>query len=339
MEQKGGIFLKKILLEILIGILILVFVLLGYSMWKNKDASTDNMVKVKLSEVTHSAFYAPLYIAIENGYFKEEGIDLELILTSGADKVAAAVLSGDVNIGFAGPESAIYVYNGGEEDYLVTFAGLTKRDGQFIVSNQDGEFQWSDLKGKEVLVGRKGGMPALNFLNALKNAGIDPSEVKLNYSVEFAALAGSFISGIGDYVNLFEPNATKLEKEGYGHVVASIGEKSGSVPYTAFYAQKSYLENNKEILEKFTRALEKGINYAKDHHEEDIAKVIAPQFPDSSVNDLKTIVKRYKDADSWLPNAYISEEIYKNLEDIMINAELISEYVPYQKLVQNISHE
>jgi len=339
MEQKGGIFLKKILLEILIGILILVFVLLGYSMWKNKDASTDNMVKVKLSEVTHSAFYAPLYIAMENGYFKEEGIDLELILTSGADKVAAAVLSGDVNIGFAGPESAIYVYNGGEEDYLVTFAGLTKRDGQFIVSNQEEEFQWSDLKGKEVLVGRKGGMPALNFLNALKNAGIDPSEVNLNYSVEFAALAGSFISGIGDYVNLFEPNATKLEKEGYGHVVASIGEKSGSVPYTAFYAQKSYLENNKEILEKFTRALEKGINYAKDHHEEDIAKVIAPQFPDSSVNDLKTIVKRYKDADSWLPNAYISEEIYKNLEDIMINAELISEYVPYQKLVQNISHE
>ena len=338
MEQKGGIFLKKIILEILVGICIIVLVLFGYSFWKKNNNDTDQLTQVKLSEVTHSAFYAPLYVAIENGYFKDEGIDLDLILTSGADKVAAAVLSGDVNIGFAGPESAIYVYNGGEEDYLVTFAGLTKRDGQFIVS-KDKDFQWSDLKGKEVLVGRKGGMPALNFLNALKNAGIDPSEVNLNYSVEFAALAGSFISGVGDYVNLFEPNATKLEKEGYGTVVASIGEKSGSVPYTAFYAQKSYMENNKDVLEKFTRALEKGINYVNDHSEEEIAKVIAPQFPDSSVNDLMTIVKRYKDYDSWLPNAYISEEIYQNLEDIMIDADLIQEYVPYQDLVQNISHE
>ena len=330
--------MKKIILEILVGICIIVLVLFGYSFWKKNNNDTDQLTQVKLSEVTHSAFYAPLYVAIENGYFKDEGIDLDLILTSGADKVAAAVLSGDVNIGFAGPESAIYVYNGGEEDYLVTFAGLTKRDGQFIVS-KDKDFQWSDLKGKEVLVGRKGGMPALNFLNALKNAGIDPSEVNLNYSVEFAALAGSFISGVGDYVNLFEPNATKLEKEGYGTVVASIGEKSGSVPYTAFYAQKSYMENNKDVLEKFTRALEKGINYVNDHSEEEIAKVIAPQFPDSSVNDLMTIVKRYKDYDSWLPNAYISEEIYQNLEDIMIDADLIQEYVPYQDLVQNISHE
>ncbi len=330
--------MKKIILEILVGICIIVLVLFGYSFWKKNNNDTDQLTQVKLSEVTHSAFYAPLYVAIENGYFKDEGIDLDLILTSGADKVAAAVLSGDVNIGFAGPESAIYVYNGGEEDYLVTFAGLTKRDGQFIVS-KDKDFQWSDLKGKEVLVGRKGGMPALNFLNALKNAGIDPSEVNLNYSVEFAALAGSFISGVGDYVNLFEPNATKLEKEGYGTVVASIGEKSGSVPYTAFYAQKSYMENNKDVLEKFTRALEKGINYVKEHNEEEIAKVIAPQFPDSSVNDLMTIVKRYKETDSWLPNAYISEEIYQNLEDIMIDADLIQEYVPYQDLVQNISHE
>lgn len=185
----------------------MVLVLFGYSKWKDRNTNEENLVHVKLSEVTHSAFYAPLYVAMENGYFKEEGIDLELILTSGADKVAAAVLSGDVNIGFAGPESAIYVYNGGEEDYLVTFAGLTKRDGQFIVGKSDGEFNWNELKGKEVLVGRKGGMPALNFLNALKNAGINPDDVNLNYSVEFAALSGSYIAGIGDFVNLFEQSA------------------------------------------------------------------------------------------------------------------------------------
>ena len=331
--------MKKKILEVLIGVLIIVIVLGGYFFFNNRKNNENALTKVKLSEVTHSAFYAPLYVAIEDGYFKEEGIDLELILTSGADKVAAAVLSKDVQIGFAGPESAIYVYNGGEEDYLVTFAGLTKRDGQFIVGKSGKEFDWNDLKGKEILVGRKGGMPALNFLNALKNAGINTSDVKLNYSVEFAALAGSYIAGIGDYVNLFEPNATKLEREGYGNVVASIGEKSGSVPYTAFYTQLSYIEENKEVLEKFTRALEKGIDYVKNHNEEEIATIIAPQFPDSSMNDLKTIVKRYKDYDSWLPNGFISEEIYKNLEDIMIDAELIDDYVPYDKLVRNISHE
>lgn len=331
--------MKKKILEVLIGVLIIVIVLGGYFFFNNRKNNENALTKVKLSEVTHSAFYAPLYVAIEDGYFKEEGIDLELILTSGADKVAAAVLSKDVQIGFAGPESAIYVYNGGEEDYLVTFAGLTKRDGQFIVGKSGKEFDWNDLKGKEILVGRKGGMPALNFLNALKNAGINTSDVKLNYSVEFAALAGSYIAGIGDYVNLFEPNATKLEREGYGNVVASIGEKSGSVPYTAFYTQLSYFEENKEVLEKFTRALEKGIDYVKNHNEEEIATIIAPQFPDSSMNDLKTIVKRYKDYDSWLPNGFISEEIYKNLENIMIDAELIDDYVPYDKLVRNISHE
>ena len=331
--------MKKKILEVLIGVLIIVIVLGGYFFFNNRKNNENALTKVKLSEVTHSAFYAPLYVAIEDGYFKEEGIDLELILTSGADKVAAAVLSKDVQIGFAGPESAIYVYNGGEEDYLVTFAGLTKRDGQFIVGKSGKEFDWNDLKGKEILVGRKGGMPALNFLNALKNAGINTSDVKLNYSVEFAALAGSYISGIGDYFNLFEPNATKLEREGYGNVVASIGEKSGSVPYTAFYTQLSYFEENKEVLEKFTRALEKGIDYVKNHNEEEIATIIAPQFPDSSMNDLKTIVKRYKDYDSWLPNGFISEEIYKNLEDIMIDAKLIEDYVPYDKLVRNISHE
>ena len=331
--------MKKKILEVLLGIFIIVVVLAGYFFWKNHKNDENALTKVKLSEVTHSAFYAPLYVAIEDGYFKEEGLDIDLILTSGADKVAAAVLSGDVQIGFAGPESAIYVYNGGEENYLVTFAGLTKRDGQFIVGKEDKEFDWNDLKGKEVLVGRKGGMPALNFLNALKNAGIKPSEVKLNYSVEFAALSGSYIAGIGDYVNLFEPNATKLEREGYGKVVASIGEKSGSVPYTAFYTQLSYFEENKSVLEKFTKALEKGIDFVKNHNEEEIAKVIAPQFPDSSMNDLKTIVKRYKEYDSWLPNGFISEEIYQNLEDIMIDAELIKDYVPYDKLVRNISHE
>ncbi len=327
--------MKKLLISIG-GLLVIAVVILILFLLPKKDK--DNLDSIKLAEVTHSAFYAPLYVAIENGYFKEENIDLDLILTSGADKVAAAVLSNDVNVGFAGPESAIYVYAGREEDYLVTFAGLTKRDGQFIIG-KDKDFDWKDLEGKEVLVGRLGGMPALNFLNALKNANVDVSKVKLNYSVEFAALAGSYIAGIGDYVNLFEPNATKLESEGFGTVVASIGSLSGEMPYTAFYARKSYLEKNKDLLERFNKALNKGLEYTKTHSAREIAKVILPQFPDTSLDNLETIVKRYAESDSWLTTTFIKEEYFNNLQNLILENNLIAEKVPYNKLIHNLSHE
>lgn len=212
--------MKKKIIKTLVGLILIVLLVGTLSVFKVKNET--NLTHVKLAEVTHSVFYAPLYVAIENGYMKDEGLDIDLLLTPGADKVSAAVLSGDVLIGFAGPESTIYVYEGGEKDYLVTFAGLTKRDGQFIFG-KDENFDWHNLEDKEVLVGRKGGMPALNFINAMENAHVDISKVNLNYAVEFAALSGSYISGVGDYVNLFEPNASLLEKEGYGRVLASIG--------------------------------------------------------------------------------------------------------------------
>lgn len=326
---------KRIIISIISFLIIFIGILTFVKFTSNKN---KDLTKVKLAEVTHSAFYAPLYVAIENGYFKDEGIDLEVILTPGADKVASAVLSDDVNIGFAGPESAIYVYNGGEKDYITTFAGLTKRDGQFIVSRNK-NFKLEDLIGKEVLVGRYAGMPSLNFINALKNNNIDINKIKLNYSVEFAALSGSFISGVGDYVNLFEPNATNIEKEGYGYVVASVGELSGEVPYTAFYTRKSYIDENKELLIKFTNAIAKGLTYVKENNSEKIADVILPQFPDISKNSLATIIDRYKNSDSWLDNPYISEESFKNLENIMMDANLIDEYVPYEDLINNLYNE
>ncbi len=326
---------KKIIITV-IGLILIVGLFVVYSIFKKEDSS--NITKIKLAEVTHSAFYAPLYVAIEEGYMEKEGIEVELLLTPGADKVAAAVLSGDVEIGFAGEESAIYIYAGEEEDYLVTFAGLTKRDGQFIIS-RDENFSWSDLEGKEVLVGRQGGMPALNFINALKNAGVDTSKVNLNYSVEFAALSGSFIGGVGDYVNLFEPNATLLEREGYGHVVASIGELSGEMPYTAFYTKKSYLEENKDLLERFSKAINKGLEYVQTHTARETAEVILPQFTDSSLDELEMFVSRYKESDSWLSSTYIPEEYFKNLEDLMIENDLLDNYVPYDELIYNFSNE
>ena len=325
--------MKKIFSIIICLVLILMISLLSVHNKKDEDKS---LVKIKVAEVTHSVFYAPWYVAIENNYFKDEGLDIELILTPGADKVAAAVLSNDVNIGFAGLESTIYVYNGGEADYLVNFAGLTKRDGQFILGrSKNDNFNLEELYGKEVLVGRKGGMPALNFLNALKKMNVDSSKINLNYSVEFAALSGSFIGGMGDYVNLFEPTATKLEKENFGYVVASIGAYSGEMPYTTYYARKSYIENNKDIIDKFKNALNKSLEFVKNNEPEIVAEAIHNQFKDESINNLTTMIKRYKDYDCWYDDTHIKEIAYQNLEQVMLDNNLIENKIDFNILVNN----
>ncbi len=332
-------FLKKIIIIIIIALIILISLFIMVIKSFAKDEETD-LVKIRLAEVTHSVFYAPLYVAIEKGYFEEEGLDVELILTSGADKVSAAVLSNDVEIGFAGAESAIYIYAQDESDYLQIFSGLTKRDGQFIVSREEyTDFTLEDLYDKEILVGRSTGMPALNFLNGLKNMGIDIEKININYSVEFAALSGSFIGGTGDFVNLFEPNATTLEEEGYGYVVASVGELSGEVPYTAFYARKSYVENNPEVITSFTNAIAKALEYTLNTDAVVVANDIINQFPDTDVSLLALMIDRYKEYDCWLQTPYISEQIFTNLEDFLIDFDLLETYVPYEELVNNFYEE
>lgn len=332
--------MKKYLISCITLIIVIALIILSIVLFKSKnkeEIKNDKEVKtIKIAEVTHSIFYAPLYVSIENGYFEDEGINVDLILTSGADNVASAVLSKDVEIGFAGPESAVYVYNAGNKDYLQVFAGLTKRDGQFIVSRKKiNNFKLEDLKGKEVLGGRIGGMPLLNFQTALKNEKIKESELKINTSVDFADLSSAFIAGTGDFVNLFEPNATKLENEGYGYVVASVGKYSGEVPYTAFYAQKSFIKENKNLINNFRKALNKGIKFVENNSTDKIAKVILNQFPSSSLDEIKQIVKRYKDADSWLKDTKVPKEYFENLEDIMISSGKLNNYVNYNDLVIN----
>ena len=321
--------------RIIIGLVCVVIFLgvLGLLLGFRKD-NDKSLTKVKLAEVTHSSFYSPLYVAIEKGYFKENGIDLELILTPGADKVSAAVLSGDVEIGFAGAESAIYVYKQDESDYLTLFAGLTKRDGQFIVSRKKiDNFTLDSLKGKEVLAGRRGGMPIVNFYNALENENV--TGVNVNDSVDFANLTSAFVGGTGDFVNLFEPNATKLEKMGYGYVYDSVGKYSGEVPYTAFNAKRSYVSANKDIIEGFRKAIDKGLVYTFNNSAEVIAKDILSQFPDTSLDDLTSIIDRYKRADSYLNSSFISEKSYDNLTDMLVKNKMISERLPYSTLIVN----
>lgn len=325
-------FLKKIIFSVVAFILIIVIVVLSIL---NTQKKTSDLTKVKVAEVTHSMFYAPQYLAHKLGYFEEEGLDVEIITVPGADKVTAAVLSGDVQIGFCGSESTIYVYNQGEKDYLVNFAALTKRDGSFIVSREKIEdFTLEDLKGKHVVAGRQGGMPVMMFEWALTQAGIDPKEdVNVDTSIEFASMSGAFIGGTGDFVNLFEPNALQLEQEGYGYVVASLGELGGVVPYTAYHAKKSYIEENEEVIQGFSNAINKALKYTREHTPEEIAKDLVDYFPDTSLDDITTIVKRYKDNDSWFDTTEIKEEDFNHIQEVMENSEALEKRAPYDKLV------
>ena len=321
---------KFIIILLAIGLIIT-----GIFVFKPKKEETS-LTKVKVAEVTHSIFYAPQYIAHSLGYFEEEGLAVEIILTSGADKVTAAVLSGDVQIGFCGSESTIYVYNGGQKDYLINFAGLTKTDGSFLVARvKTDNFKLEDLKGKHIIGGREGGMPAMTLEYALNINGIKSNETNIDTSIDFASMSGAFIGGTGDYVALFEPTASELEKEGYGHIVASIGELGGNVPYTTYNAKKSYIEQNPDVIEGFTKAIQKGLDYVHNHTSEEIAKNIKDYFPDTSDEDLITIVQRYKDIDSWYDTTYISEDDFKHIQEIVKNAGQLDENAPYSKLVNN----
>lgn len=327
-------FLKKIIFSVIALILIIAITILSIYQTQKKD---NGLTKVKVAEVTHSMFYTPQYLAHKLGYFEEEGLDVEIITVPGADKVTASVLSGDVQIGFCGSESTIYVYNQGEKDYLVNFAGLTKRDGSFIVSREKIEdFTLEDLKGKHVIGGRKGGMPVMMFEWALTQAGIDPKkDVNVDTSIEFASMSGAFIGGTGDFVNLFEPNALQLEQEGYGYVVASLGELGGVVPYTAYHAKKSYIEENSDVIQGFTNAINKALEYTMNHEAEEIAKDLVDYFPDTSLDDITTIVQRYKDNDSWFDTTEIKEKDFNHIQEIMENSDALDKRAPYDKLVDN----
>lgn len=324
--------LNKIWIGIVSFLLIVVALFIIFS--KNEKSE---LKKVKVAEVTHSVFYAPQYVAHGLGYFKDEGLDVEIILASGADKVTAAVLSGDVNIGFCGSEATIYVYNEGEKNYLVNFAGLTKRDGSFLVSRtKNDNFSVEDLVGKHILGGRSGGMPEMTLEWALRENGIEIDSVNIDTSIAFSAMSGAFIGGTGDYVTLFEPLALQLEKQGIGYVVGSVGSLGGVVPYTVYNARKSYIEDNPDIISGFTKAIQKGLDFVHNNNEEDIAKAIIDYFPDTSMADLITIVKRYKENDSWYQTTYIKESDFEHVQEIMEASGNLKEKAPYDKLV-NVS--
>ena len=325
--------------NIFIGIVVIVIVIVAIvSITVLKHKNTNNDVKnIKVSEVTRSVFYAPQYVAINNGYFKENGIEIELTTGQGADAVMTSVLSNQVNIGFAGPEASIYVYNEGKEDYCQVFAQMTKKDGSFFVAREKNDnFKWQDLKGKTIIPGRKGGVPYMTLEYVLRKNGLDPKkDVVLDDSIKFDLMAGAFTSGTADYVTLFEPTASLTQNENKGYIVASVGEAAGEIPYTAYFAKKSYIENNKETIQKFTNAIYKGQKWVKENSSEDIAKVVQSFFPDTDITLLSKVIQNYKDIDAWNDTPVLKEESFNLLQDVMTSAGELQKKAPYDKIVNN----
>lgn len=324
--------MKKRLFAILTVVMLTIGALYGCATAEETNGETT---KVVLNEVAHSIFYAPMYVAIEEDYFAEEGIDVELVTGFGADKTMTAVLSGEADIGFMGSEASIYTYNEGATDYVVNFAQLTQRAGNFLVAREEmPNFKWEDLKGTYVLGGRKGGMPQMVFEYILKEHGIDPkADLEINQNIDFGSTAAAFTDSEADYTVEFEPHATSLEQEGKGYVVASLGEDSGYVPYTAFCAKQSFIEENEEVIQGFTNALQKGMDYVNTHTPEEIAKIIQPQFKETDLDTIITIITRYYEQDTWKKDLVFEEESFELLQDILESAGELEKRAPYEDLV------
>ncbi len=299
---------------------------------KNQETA---LVPVRLNEVVHSVFYAPQYVAQELGFFEEQGLDVSVSIGQGADKSMTALLSDSADIALLGTEAGIYVYNEGKEDYPLAFAQLTQRAGNFIVSREpEPNFKWSDIKGKSVIGGRIGGMPELVLEYVLKQNGIIPNkDMELINNISYTSTSGAFVGNIGDYTVEFEPTATALEQQKNGYIVASLGTASGYVPYTVYMATSAYIEQNADVIQKFTNAIQKGQTWVKEHSSAEIAEVILPQFPDSDKETLTIIIDRYKQQDTWKENTLFDKDGFTLIQDIMEQGGELSGRVPYKDMI------
>jgi len=314
-------------------LLSLILIILPFSGCKK----SDGLKTIELNEVTHSVFYAPLYLAIEKGYFKEEGLQINLTNGGGADKSMTAVLSGDAQIGLMGPETVIYVYNQEKKDYPKVFGQLTQKDGAFLVSrNSEPNFKWSDLQGKEILAGRKGGVPAMTFEYILNELGMKNGvDFNLNFDVQFNLMTSAFLSGTADYCTVFEPTASEYQASGKWHIVASVGEAGGEIPYTSFIALGSYIEENQDTLKSFMKALKKAHEFISSSTERQVAEAIVKQFPSTTIESIEASVKSYKSINAWKTDLQATEASFTRLQDIMENANELTARVPFNKIVDN----
>ncbi len=318
------------------GISVLLALLLLLSVGCAAAEKEQKPVRVRVSEVTHSVFYAPQYVALGLGFFEEEGLEIELMNGGGADKVMTSVLTGEVDIGLAGPEACIYVLLEGHDDAPMVFAQLTCRDGSFLVGREAEDFSWENLRGKHIIGGRKGGMPEMTLEYVMKQHGVVPHvDAVVDTSVQFNMMAGAFIGGDADYVSLFEPTATEAELAGQCVVLCSIGEESGEIPYTAYFAAQSYLREHKDTVQRFTNAIARSQQWVYEHSDEEVAKVLMPYFPDTSLEVLAQVTARYRGIAAWNETPVMKQEALERLETVMEEAGELEKRVEFEALVDN----
>lgn len=319
----------KRLISLLTAVILLIIPFSGCKDEKN--------TKIQLNEVTHSVFYAPLYVAIENGYFEEEGLEIVLTNGGGADNSMTAVLSGTADIGLMGPETVIYVYNQNKADMPKVFGQLTQKDGSFLVSRiEEPNFTMENLRGKEILAGRRGGVPAMTFEYVLNQAGMTNNvDFTLNFNVQFNLMTSAFIAGTADYCTVFEPTASEYETQGKWHIVASVGELSGEIPYTSFIALDSYIKENPETIKAFLRGLKKAHDFMSSHTDLEIAESIVKQFPQTTIKSIETSIINYKKIDAWKTDLQATETSFDRLQSVMQNAGELENKVEFNNLVDN----
>jgi len=300
-------------------------------------AEDEGLTVVRVSEVTRSVFYAPQYAAIELGFFEDEGLEIDLITSDGADRVMTALLTNAVDIGFSGPEAALYVFNQGRADFAVVFAQVTQRDGSFLIAREPNpEFAWDDIRGSYVLAGRRGGMPYMVLEYVVNQQGITPGiDVEFNTTIQFAAMVSAFLGGTGDFVTAFEPVASTLELEGRGFVVASVGEASGAIPYTAYYALGSFIESNPDIIQGFTNAIARGQQWVLENSPERVAEVIRPFFPDADLIIMASAIARYKEIEAFASAPMITYESFDRMQRVMEAAGELTQRAPFDMLIDN----
>lgn len=303
---------------------------------QSEGEETEETVTLRLSEVTHSVFYAPQYVALELGFFRDEGLEVELINGGGADKVMVSVLTGEAEIGLAGPEACIYTLLEGREDAPRIFAQLTNCDGSFLVGRTEEDFSWENLRGKTIIGGRKGGVPEMTLEYTMKKNGITPHvDATVDTSVQFNMMAGAFTSGNGDYVTLFEPTATEVELAGQGHILCAIGEESGEIPYTAYFAAGSYIDEHSDVIQRFTNAVARGQQWVAQHSDAEVAQALVTAFPDTDVEILTTVVGRYRSIAAWCTVPAMKQEALERLETVMEQAGELTQRVEFTELVEN----
>ncbi|MCL2702057.1 MAG: ABC transporter substrate-binding protein [Defluviitaleaceae bacterium] len=299
------------------------------------QSEDSGLTRVRLNEVVHSIFYAPQYVALELGFFEEEGLEIILTVGNGADRTMTALITGEADIGLMGTEAALYVYNEGREDFAVAFAQLTQRAGNFLVARAEmPDFTWNDVAGATIIGGRAGGMPQMVLEYIVRQNGMDPkADVEILTNLQFTSTAGAFTGGIGDFTVEFEPSAFALEQAGIGHVVAYLGRDSGAIPYTVYMATQSYIENNAEIIQRFTNAIQRGMTWVAEHSSMEIAEAIHPHFREFTIEDLAFMIERHKQLDAWNTSCIFLEDGFILLQDIMEQGGELARRVPFDELI------